>query len=333
MLITNNNDISLPLAVWLLYDSYDYIDKKNYISATTLLKSTKQIILSGRVTAEGRELDVADFLAARLGQAIHDSVEKAWTSPELPQMLTRLGYSEEVGKRIVVNPSAEILQEIPDLIPVWVEQRAFREVTLPNGETWTVGGKFDMVIEDRLFDTKTTSVYSYILGNKDRDYALQGGLYRWLNPERIKNDHVYIQFVFTDWQRAMARRDANYPQHRAMEYPVKMPPAEEVEQFVQDKLQELSRLRNAPESEMPDCTDEELWRSAPQYRYFSDPAKAQDPSARSTRNFNNLAEAEAFKATKGKGVVIVKPGEPKACAYCPAYDICRQKDQYFAEGN
>ena len=28
--------------------------------------------------------------------------------------------------------------------------------------------------------------------------AMQGGIYKWLNPELITSDHVYIQFIFTD---------------------------------------------------------------------------------------------------------------------------------------
>ena len=99
------------------------------------------------------------------------------------------------------------------------------------------------------------------------------------------------------------------------------------------KLQELSRLWDAPEDKLPDCTDKELWRSDPQFKYYSDPEKAKDPSARSTKNFDSLAEAEAFKREKGKGIVITKLGEVKACAYCPAFEGCKQKDQYFVEGN
>ena len=70
MQITNNHEISLPMAVWLLHDEYDYIREENYISATSLLRSTKQIILSKRVPSEAREADVVDFLAARFGHAV-----------------------------------------------------------------------------------------------------------------------------------------------------------------------------------------------------------------------------------------------------------------------
>ena len=331
MIITNDHDISLPLAVWLLHDDYDYVKDENYISATSLLKSTKQIILSKRIPYSDRSADVVDFLAARFGHAVHDSIEKAWRMSG-PAAMKRLGYPEHITDNLVINPTDEQLEENPNIIPVWIEQRAIKEVEI-NGKIWKVGGKFDMVLDGRLFDTKTTSVYAYLKGSKDEDYSLQGGIYKWLNPEKITSDHIYIQFLFTDWQRAESKRNPDYPKHKALEYPVPLPDMDAVENYVVGKIKELARLWNAPEDHLPDCTDKELWRSEPQFKYYSDPAKANDPAARSTKNFDNLAEANAFKAEKGKGVVVTKLGEPKACEYCPAFDICKQKDAYFAQGD
>ena len=331
MKITNTHGISLPLAVWLLHDDYDYVNEENYISATTLLKSTKQIILSKRVPYEEREVDVTDFLAARFGHAIHDSIEKAWRQSGVKAM-KKLGYPDHIAENIKINPTDEEILSSTDIIPVWIEQRAVKEITLPNGTVFKIGGKFDEVIDGRLFDTKTTSVWTYLKGSKDEDYGLQGGIYKWLNPEKILSDHIYIQFIFTDWQRIMAKRDPNYPQHKAMEYPVPLPSMDEIEDFILRKVQELARLWNAPEESLPECTDKELWRNDPSYKYYSDPAKANDPNARSTKNFDNLTDANAFMREKGKGVVVTKLGEPKACEYCPAFNVCKQKDRYFAEG-
>ena len=329
--ITNDNGISLPLAVWLLHDEYDYNNDEKYISATSLLKATKQIILSKRIPSSDRTADVVDFLASRFGHAVHDSIEKAWRSDKLPSMMKRLGYPDKVADNLVVNPSDEFLKANPDTIPVWIEQRSIKEVTLPDGTKWKIGGKFDMVLDGRLFDTKTTSVYAYLKGNKDDDYGLQGGIYKWLNEDKITSEHVFIQFLFTDWQRSQSKQNPNYPQHKALEYPVVMPSHADVESFIIGKVHELSRLWDAPEDKIPDCTDKELWRSEPQFKYYSDPEKAKDPNARSSKNFDNLAEANAHMNEKGKGTVVTKLGEPKACEYCPAFDICKQKDQYFAQ--
>ena len=43
---TNKNDISLPLAVFLMYDKYKYDERPNAISATGLIKPLRQLILT-----------------------------------------------------------------------------------------------------------------------------------------------------------------------------------------------------------------------------------------------------------------------------------------------
>lgn len=322
MKITNIHGLSLPLAVWLLHDDYDYINEPNYISATSLLKSTKQVILSKRVPYEDKEMDVADLLASSFGHATHDSIEKAWRMSGVSAM-KKLGYSDNIADNVRVNPSQEELAANLNIIPIWIEQRAFREIA-----GFKIGGKFDMVMDGRLFDFKTTSVYAFIMGNKDDDYSMQGSIYRWLNPDLVKDPYIYINFLFTDWQKSQARRDPKYPQVKAKEHPVLMHSIQDTETFIVAKLQELARLWNAPEEQLPPCTDKELWRSEPQYKYYANPEK----TARSTKNFDTLAEANAFMAQAGgKGIVKTIPGEVKACDYCPAFSICKQKDQYYVE--
>jgi hypothetical protein len=328
MRLTNNHGISVPLAVWLLNDEYDYINEPNYISATSLLKSTRQLVLSRRVIQEDREVDLSDLLASRMGSAIHDSQEKAWRVNG-KRAMKMLGYPPAVYENIAINPTEEELAANPELIPIWIEKRAFGEITV-NGVTYKIGGKFDQVLQGRLFDTKTTSVYTYILGSKDNDYGMQGGIYRWLNQDLITDDHIFIQFVFTDWQRARSIGDDNYPKTKTLEYPVEMPSIAETEAFIRAKIGELVKYQNAPDEDIPFCTDKELWRGETVYKYYSDPVKASTPGARSTRNFDgDKAAAHAFMASKGKGVVKEIPGEVKACGYCPAFSVCKQKDHYF----
>lgn len=323
MKLTNNHGISLPLAVWLLHDDYDYINEPNYISVTKLLKSIKQLVLARRVETSDLEIDISAYLAKRLGQATHDSIESAWRRGATSAM-TRLGYPAKIADNVVVNPSPEELAANQDIIPIWFEQRAIREIA-----GYKVGGKFDTVIDGRLFDYKTTSVWSYMIGGKDEDYSMQGGIYRWLNPELITSDHVYIQFVFTDWQRRDAKRNPNYPQVKSKEYPVALPSIADTERFLTAKLNELSRCWNLPEDQLPPCTDKELWRSKNTYKYYANPLKT---DGRSTKNFDDLAEANEFKASNGgKGVVIIQAGEVKACEYCDAFPVCKQKDLYYGD--
>lgn len=328
MLITNNNNIDLTLAVWLLHDEYDYIDKPNYISATTLMKPLRQIVLPMRVPPEQRTMDISDLIASSMGTALHDSIEKAWTANPW-RALKLLGYPESVIQRVRINPTPEELQKEPDCIPVYLEQRAFKDVTI-NGVTYTIGGKFDLVLEGVVQDNKSTSVYTWIHGGKDDDYSLQGSIYKWLNPDKILDDIIRINFIFTDWKKMEAARDPSYPQQRVAAKDVPLRTMVETDTWIRNKLSLVQQHMNTPENQLPECTDEELWRSDPKYKYYADPAKAGTPGARSTKNFDNLPEAKVFMNQEkgGKGVIITVPGEVKRCGYCNAYEVCTQRLKY-----
>lgn len=324
MKITNNFNISLSLAVWLLHDEYDYVNEPNYISVTTLMKPLRHIILPRRIPRELVEIDVSDFIARALGHSLHDSIEKSWVKG-FRRCLALLGYPEAVIDRVRINPTPEELAATPNAIPIYLEQRAKKTVTV-NGKTWTVGGKFDMVAEGIVHDNKSTSAYTWVYGGRDDEHQQQGSLYRWLNPDKITEDFIRINYIFTDWQKSQAKQNPNYPQKRVESKDIVLLSEAEVQRWVEWKLQLVMKYWDAPERDIPNCTDEELWMSDPKFKYYADPAKT---SGRSTKNFDSLLEANAFKAEKGnKGIIITVPGEPKRCDYCDAFPICSQKDKY-----
>lgn len=330
MKITNNSGISLPLAVWLIHDEYDYVEGvENYISATTLMKPLRQIILANRIPKEQQTADVEDFVSRALGNAIHNAVERAWERG-YARSLKLLGYPAEVIERVKINPTDEEVRASNSIIPVYLEQRELREI-----DGFTVGGKFDMAAEGIVQDTKSTSVWTWIKGGRDDDHRIQMSQYRWLDQprdvRRITEDYGRINYVFTDWQKNMVNSIPGYPERRVMTKDIQLLSLGETEAWVRNKLALVRKHWRTPEDQLPECTDEELWRSEPQYKYYADPAKANDPKSRSTKNFDSLQEANKFMAEKGgKGVVKTVPGEVKACGYCPAFDACKQKDRYYA---
>lgn len=320
MKFSNTQGIPLPLAVWLASDDYDFVGGYKKISATSLIKPTRRFILAGRVPLEERSYDIADFIALRMGHAFHNAIEYSWIS-NYPQALDSLGYPQKAIEKVRINPKPDergVME--PGIIPVYIEQRGERKA-----DDYTISGKFDMAIEGQLYDTKSTSVWSYILGRNDDDYIKQGSIYRWIFPEIITADTIEIQHIFTDYSKGMARSQKNYPPSRLMNNSYKLIPLDETEAFIKAKTREIDKFWKAPDDEIPYCTDEELWRSAPKYKYYSDPNKT---DGRSTRNFDDLSEANKFKAEKGKGIVLTVPGQVKACSYCPAFPVCKQKDMY-----
>lgn len=321
MQITNHADIPLALAVWAINDSYDYVNDPNYFSVTTLLKSIRQIVLSRRVNTEELSKDVEDFLATAMGTSIHDSIEKAWIS-SYKNGLKKLGIPDNIICRFKINPDKSTVTE--DDIPVYLEQRSIKELG-----SYKIGGKFDFVADGLLHDNKSTTTMKWLKGSSDKDYQMQGSLYRWLNPDIITEDFIRINFVFTDWSKLAALKDPAYPQHRAVYRDIPLLSYQETENWLQAKLNQIQHYMNVDEKELPLCTDEELWRTPTVYKYYSNPS-----AQRATKNFESQMEAYKYMQIekKGKGIIKIVPGEARRCKYCIAASICSQFKKEFPNG-
>ena len=316
----NTSVVPLSLAVFLASDNYDHDDST--ISATTLIKPLRQIILSSRVPESMGGNELISMMPSRMGSAIHDGIERAWLY-NYKDALTALNYPQKVIERIRINPDQGDLFD--EIIPVYLEQRAYKTVG-----KYTISGKFDFVGEGRVEDFKTTSTYTAINNTNDEKYILQGSIYRWLNPEIITQDTIAIQFIFTDWSKAKAMQDPKYPQQRTQQRILNLLSITETDRFVRNKLAQLDAHWDAHESLLPLCSDADLWRSEPVWKYYKNPTSTK----RSTKNFNNAQDAYLRCSQDGNvGIVLQKPGEVTACKYCDAFPVCGQKDALIASGD
>ncbi len=321
---TNKENIALPLAVWLARDTYDYKVDPNYISVTTLLRPLRQIILSRR--GEPVVPDVSDLVASRMGTALHDSIEMAWTSDYKASLLA-LGYSPKVVSRVMVNPTPEEVAAYEGAQPpilVYMEQRSYRDI---NG--FTIGGKYDLVAEGQVEDYKSTSTFTWQKGNKDEDHKLQGSMYRWLNPDKITRDTMRVNYIFTDWSKLRAIKEANrnYPDSRVKSKILTLLTPEETKQYIIAKTTLIRRHQNTPEEDLPECTPKELWQDDPVWKYYSKP-----DAKKATKVFQTKEDANLHLIDKGTGVVKEVWGQAKACKYCPGFHNCTQKDRLIEEG-
>ena len=314
--ILNEFNISLPLAILLAYDDYDYDPRPNYISATGLLKTTKQIVLNKRMQQDDYKIDITSFTKARLGQAIHALSETAWRSEQAVRKgLELCGYQPDMFYKVIINPPEGIVLEKDD-IPVYIEQRAERKL----GD-WIIGGKFDLVIDGQLSDIKSTGTYTYVKDNNRDKYCKQGSIYKWLNPTKITNPILNIEFVFTDWMQGKVYENG-YPEIPTKTISIPLMEEPETERFMKDKLKEVVRYMDSPQNDIPNCTDEELWMDKSQWQYFS---KAEN--SRATKNFDTQGEAITFMESKGVGIIKEKKAMAKHCHYCNVRPICKQAEQ------
>ena len=285
-----------------------------------MLRSTRSIVLTIQHDTLEKEVDIIDLAASKLGTAFHDACENAWKNPDaLKIALTAIG-KEDWQNRIKVN--SPVVSE--EAIPIYIEQRKEKQL----GE-YTITGKYDVVVNGRLSDYKSTSVYSVIFGSNDQKYILQGSIYRWLSPDIITDDYMDIEFIFTDWSKAKALQQKDYPQDRVMTKTYPLMSLEATEQWLTAKLKEIHTYLSAEQETLPECTDEELWATPTVYKYYKNPNKLD----RSTKNFDTLDAAHARLASEGSvGIVNEFKGQVKACIYCNALNVCNQARQLIMQG-
>ncbi len=305
--ITNNTGISLPIAVWLAIDEYDYSDQENLISATTLIKPVKQIVLGRRYKEADKEMDVADLLAVKMGTAFHNDIENAWKlKDKCIEALTAFGYK---------NPEA-----IYDKITF--EKRSSKEFG-----RYEVSGKFDLVFDGIVADIKSTSTWTYIFGSNDDAYIKQLSIYRVLHPDLIVNDAGYIEFIFTDWSAVKAKQDSQYPQQRVATKKMELMSVTDTEKWITDKLALVEKTEKLPDNKLPDCTDEELWKKEDKWKYYGIKG-----AKRAIKVFNTQADAELMLSVKGKGEVKKFAGGVKRCKYCSYINFCDQYSRLQMQG-
>lgn len=320
------SEVPLSLAVWLATDTYDYNPDPFTISATTLLKPLRQIILPARLEPTDALVSLPDMVKSRIGSAIHDAIERSWLNNHR-NALAAMGFPKHIQERVLVNPSAIELASRPDAIPVYLEQRLTRKLG-----KWTVTGKFDFVGEGRVTDFKSTTVWTYLQQVNNTKYTEQGSIYRWLDPKLITADEMDLVFIFTDWKASQANQasDPSYPSRGFKRQVFQLNSLADTERFIRRKLDLIETYWDAPEASIPQCTDDELWRSEPTWKYYRNPLK----TTRSTRNFTSKHDAYTRLAEDGgTGIVKEVPGQATACKYCAAFPLCGQKDLLIEAGD
>jgi hypothetical protein len=300
------NDKKLPIELWLKNDNYDLVEDEFTLSVTTLLKPTKEIVLAKKYHFEVQK-DKEPSINIKIGTSVHDSISAALEPNKMKEIMSNLGYEDFIIKNTKIH----------------TEKRSERKFL-----NYKISGKFDVVYNGSVYDIKTTSTFSYTSKSGD-DYVKQLSLYRWLNPELITSDEGIICFIFTDWSKATALKNPDYPQNRMVFREYELLPNEQVEEFLTQKISDIERYKQTKEEDLQDCNDNELWRSQTVYAYYNNEYKPE--SMQSTKNFTNKQEAYEYFEYQGKGKIVIRQGKPTRCLYCSVKKHCLQNQNTFLE--
>lgn len=290
MKITNIHDVPAPL-VTLATKEY-YSKGSSHYSVTELMSPPKIRRLREQYDGE-LEQDVSQMLWQMMGQALHVVMERGVTD----------GHESE--------------------------ERIFLEI-----DGITISGAIDLQkIDDDgvvITDYKFTSAWAVM--REKIEWQQQLNIYRYLvekvNGKKVKG--LKVCALVRDWSRHETGKDG-YPKAPVHMVDIPMWNMDAVEKYIHERLDlhRNARVSHDFNEPLPPCTDEERWMSETVFAVKREGRKSAIRLFKPSENTNAEAEANAA-ATKEKGYVEIRKGEPRRCTgnYCGVAHRC---DQYRPE--
>jgi len=237
------------------------------------------------------EVDIDTLFASRLGTAIHDSFEKIQLKNFIQEQRY---YAEIMGQKI--------------------------------------SGKFDFMekLKDdkyKLSDLKTTSVWTFVYGSNIDVTTKQLSIYRWLGHQNGLDilDKANIIYIFTDWSKIKAKQSATYPKFRSAIKPIQLLSLADTEALIKERITAINS------DTMPDCSDDELWKSDDKIKVYKDKnknaSKVCDTKDQARAYIHFASEANLRKGKSPKYRIEVVKGKVNRCNYCDVSEFCDQYKQ------
>ena len=201
------------------------------------------------------------------------------------------------------------------------EKRLFMEIA--GIKITTKPDHYDTDISD-LSDYKSTSVYSFLLGDKPEwEQQLNVGAH-FLRANGYSPKKLTIHAMLYDWSRNRAKRDPDYIQSPFHSVDIPLWPELEAEGFIVGCIAGLKRLEHhyAEGLVLPDCTPDERWEEPTKYAVMKTGRKS------ALRVLDSKEAAIKYMEEMGGTRIDTRHGEAKRCKlYCDAHPWCEQFKQ------
>jgi len=189
-------------------------------------------------------------------------------------------------------------------------------------------GAYDYYLDGVLKDYKTVSVWGTIVGNPQKKWREQLGVYQYLlQYHRLPVDKMVIEAIFKDWSETdLKRQGHSYPAKPVMSYSLAPYESQEVFDLIHSRVGIHERAMMMMDNELPECTLDEMWAKPTTF------AVVKEGQTRAQRVFADIEEAESF--AKGRSdfsmlSIDVRMGERTRCEkYCDVKPFCSQYKEY-----
>jgi hypothetical protein len=287
MKITNR--LNLPQAFVKMAER-DYQYKPNEYRVTSLLKGVRETILERRHESE-IEQDVSDMIWLLFGTAVHSVLENH-----------QEGDQEIMEARLKIPIGDYILSGQFDLY---------------NAETKTIT------------DYKTCSIWKVIYGEYE-DWRRQLLIYAYmLQSIGFPVEKAEIIALMKDHSKSQAKIKVDYPKQpvRKITFTFTEKDFAEIESWLHQRFEEITKAEKLPDDELPLCTPEERFNSGDKFAVMKKGRKT------AMRVLDSMEDAENWMAANGGDYIEARRGEDRKCQdYCSACEFCNYYKEVVANG-
>ena len=185
----------------------------------------------------------------------------------------------------------------------------------------TISGRPDLWRNNTITDYKVTSVWTVIYEPKGRtDWHAQLNLYRYLCQENgFECDKLEICAILRDWQKRKAL-EHDYPSIPVAMIDIPIWDDQTINSYVHDRIAAHTGAEKVLDSELPECTPEEMWQKATTYAVMKEGRKT------AVRVFDGYKLAEEMMLDMNdKHYILERSGENVRCKdYCSMSKWCNQ---------
>ena len=294
------NKLALPKQLVELV-STNYKPTTHQYSCTTILKTTRQIILERRYNDE-IEQDVSNMCWMIFGIAVHSIIENSKEDE---------GQFKEEKLKV-------------DLGKYWKEL-----------DGYYLSGRSDLMdlLEKEIVDWKTCSAWKVIYKDFE-DWRKEMLIYSWMVRDiGFDIDKAKAIAFIKDHNKTKSKIDMQYPKLPIWveKFKFNKKQFQEIKEFIYNKFLELKKYEMVIDEELPLCSDDERWREPTKYVVKKKVNKT------ATKLHDTLESAEEhLKQLEIKYPSIyeiqIRPGEDKRCLeYCNCCQFCSYYKKNYLE--
>jgi hypothetical protein len=223
--ITNNQN--LPEGIVRAVDTERHNKSDKHLSATTLLKGMKEIILTQRHWDELTD-DAADRMWAIFGTAVHALLET-----EGEHEFTECDIEVPLAQGVTITGKIDNYNMESGVITDYKTASVWK-VIMKDFEDWRMQGL----------------IYAWLL-----------------SKNKFKVTRCRFIAILKDQSKSKAKLDKEHPQSpvHVYEFPITAAELNEAEAYVNSRLSEYLKCLDKPDDEIPPCADKERWASETGY--------------------------------------------------------------------